>query len=189
MATKKTKGGGAKLSRSETVTVRFDPKLRYLAEIAARKHRRTMSSFIEWAVELSLSHVEMSHEEGDNLDDYRRAISVMDATDSLWDVDEADRFTKLARQFPDLLNHEEQVLWKLICENGFLWKGRFGSQGVWVWEAGPYAAPIKTRLRDHFDTFKSVAAGELPRSALPVWRKRGQPTDGGESIENEPEQT
>jgi hypothetical protein len=186
MATKKPKGGGAKLSRSETVTVRFDPKLRYLAEIAARKHRRTLSSFIEWAVEYSLSQVEISHEEGDSPDDYRRAIYIKDAADSLWDVDEADRFTKLACQFPDLMIHEEQVLWKLICENGFLWKGRFGSQGEWAWETGPYATPIKSRLRDHFDTFKSVAAVELPRSALPVWRQKGKPTEG-ENIENHPE--
>ena len=35
------KSGGGKLSRSETVTVRLDPKLRYLAELAARIHRRT----------------------------------------------------------------------------------------------------------------------------------------------------
>jgi hypothetical protein len=44
------KGGGGKLSRSETVTVRLDPKLRYLAELAARLHRRTLSSYIEWAI-------------------------------------------------------------------------------------------------------------------------------------------
>jgi hypothetical protein len=37
----KRKGGG-KLSRSETVTVRLDPKLRYLAELAALKQRRTL---------------------------------------------------------------------------------------------------------------------------------------------------
>ena len=44
------KGGGGKLSRSETVTVRLDPKLRYLAELAARLHRRTLSSYVEWAI-------------------------------------------------------------------------------------------------------------------------------------------
>ena len=48
MAKERTaKGGGAKLSRSETVTVRLDPKLRYLAELGARSQRRTVSSFIE----------------------------------------------------------------------------------------------------------------------------------------------
>ena len=43
--------------KSEVVTVRLDPKLKYLAELAARKHRRPLSSYIEWAVEQSLSRV------------------------------------------------------------------------------------------------------------------------------------
>src|SRR4051794_21564371 len=49
--------GGAKLNRSETVTVRLDPKLNYLCELAARAQRRTKSSFIEWAVADSLRNV------------------------------------------------------------------------------------------------------------------------------------
>ena len=40
-----------KLNRSETVTVRLDPRLNYLAELAGRAQRRTKSSFIEWAVQ------------------------------------------------------------------------------------------------------------------------------------------
>lgn len=38
------------MTRSETVTMRLTPKLRYLAELAARKHRRTLSSYIEWVL-------------------------------------------------------------------------------------------------------------------------------------------
>ena len=53
MPRRKRDGGTPK--RSEVVTVRLDPKLKYLAELAARKHRRPLSSFIEWAVEQSLS--------------------------------------------------------------------------------------------------------------------------------------
>ena len=54
------KGGGSKLSRSETVTVRLDQKLRYLAELAARKYRRTLSSFIEWAIEDTFNRIMLS---------------------------------------------------------------------------------------------------------------------------------
>lgn len=124
MATEKPEGkrkfGGGKLSRSETVTVRLDPKLRYLAEIAARKQRRTLSSFIEWAVEESLSTVNLVEEDGDDQDSYHRALSVWGATDCLWDVDEADRFVKLATQFPDLMTYEEQAIWKTINEETYL---------------------------------------------------------------------
>ena len=69
MAEEKRKGGGGKLARSETVTVRLDPKLRYLAELAARKQRRTVSSFIEWAVEQSFSGVNLYQGTGYNGDE------------------------------------------------------------------------------------------------------------------------
>src|SRR4051794_40960280 len=90
--------------RSEIVTVRFDPKLKYLAELAARKHRRPLSSYIEWAVEQSLSQV-VIQESRDG-----ESLSVADAerTDALWDLDEPDRIIRLAIRYPDLLTHEEQ---------------------------------------------------------------------------------
>lgn len=43
-----------KPARSVTVTARLDRRLRYLAEIAARAQRRTLSSFIEWAIRDSI---------------------------------------------------------------------------------------------------------------------------------------
>jgi len=111
------KVGGGKLSRSETVTVRLDPKLRYLAELAARKHRRTLSSYIEWAIEESLGKVVLA-DEGEQCKQ-----TVLKESSTLWDVDEADRFAKLALNYPDLLTHEEQVLWKIILEVDRFWDG------------------------------------------------------------------
>jgi hypothetical protein len=97
--------GGGKLSRSEVVTVRLDPKLRYLAELAARKQRRTLSSFIEWAIEQSLAEVKLT-----------QTATVADKAVALWDVDECDRFIKLALHDESLLNYREQVLWKCLQE-------------------------------------------------------------------------
>lgn len=103
----KAKKGGAKLTRTETVTVRLDPKLRYLAELASRKQRRTLSSYIEWAIEHSLKN-DLIH------DDYNNNETFLDAANRLWDVSEVDRFIQLAQSFPNLLTHDEQVLWKLL---------------------------------------------------------------------------
>jgi hypothetical protein len=36
--------------RSITVGVRLDPRLHYLAVLAARKQRKSLSSFLEWVV-------------------------------------------------------------------------------------------------------------------------------------------
>ena len=121
MAEEKRKGGGGKLARSETVTVRLDPKLRYLAELAARKQRRTVSSFIEWAVEHSFGNVDLYQGTGYNGDN---SVSVEDASASLWDIDESERFVKLAISYPDLLNHDEQVRWKVLTDSGILTPAR-----------------------------------------------------------------
>jgi len=102
-------GGGSKLNRTETVTIRLDPKLRYLTELAARRQRRTVSSFIEWAIEHALPAVRL--EEGPP------EVTDLDlASVILWDPDEADRLAKLALYYPGLLTYEEEVLWKLIQE-------------------------------------------------------------------------
>ena len=161
--TEKRKGGG-KLARSETVTVRLDPKLRYLAELAARKQRRSLSSYIEWAVEDSLARV-LLHE------DMNSRTSVADESITLWDVDEADRFAKLAFAHPDLMTHDEQVRWKLIRENGALWRGRYnGPQEEFTW------TPIEEdlvleNLRRHWSVLCDVASGALGKESLPPWAK------------------
>lgn len=162
----KRKGGGGKLARSETVTVRLDPKLRYLAELAARKQRRTLSSFIEWAVEDSLNRVLV--EEGFD------GASIADQAEKLWDVDEADRFAKLALRYPYLLTHDEQVVWKLVYENGTLWRGRYaGPNNEWTWKVTEEAL-IFDRLREHWNQFIAVAQGQADKSVLPTWVKRKQ---------------
>jgi hypothetical protein len=99
------KTGGGKLSRSEVVTVRLDQKLRYLADLAARKQRRTLSSFIEGAIERALAEVKLSE-----------TSTVEQAAGKLWDIDESDRFVKLAFFDENLLTYDEQVIWKLIQE-------------------------------------------------------------------------
>lgn len=104
------KSGGAKTSRSETVTVRLDPQVRYLAELAARSQRRTLSSFTEWAVEEGLKNTVVfpNREVGNK--------TVSDLRGQLWDPIESERFLKLATTLPSFLTHNEQLLWKLICD-------------------------------------------------------------------------
>lgn len=118
-AAKNRKGGGAKTTRSETITVRVEPKIRYLAEIAGRKQRRTLSSFIEWAVEESLGLVILD-DRIDQEDGHMFPASVADLTDEVWHVDDAERFARLAINFPGLLTSEEEERWQFIKECGFL---------------------------------------------------------------------
>jgi hypothetical protein len=146
---------GPALSRSEVVTVRLDPKLRYLADLAARKQRRTVSSFIEWAIERGLDSVHLSS--------VNNAETVWGESDSLWDVDEVDRFVNLALRYPELLNHDEQVLWKLIKENSWFWRGN-DVNGEWRYNISAQSI-IFARVRDYWDVFKSAAAGDADARA------------------------
>ncbi len=167
----KKRGGGGKLSRSETVTVRLDPKLRYLAELAARKQRRTLSSFIEWAIEESLKNVRL-----DNKGESSESIASMSG--ELWDLDEPDRFAKLAIRYPEMLTHDEQVLWKLIRENGSLWKGHYENahdnstiyRYRWTWQVCLDNLFFE-RLRKSWQAFCSVVYENGSTDKLPTWIK------------------
>jgi hypothetical protein len=165
----KARTGGAKLARSETVTVRLDPRLRYFAELAARTQRRTLSSFVEWAIEQSLSNICLEDSKGDF-----REPSIAGVMPSLWDVDEADRFAKLALRYPETLLHEEQVLWKLIRENGCLWKGQFDQNtNQWTWRVS-LENLVFERLRKYWDALCSVAYDDGSKELLPTWTKQKQ---------------
>lgn len=157
-------GAGGTLSRSETVTVRLDPKLRYLAGLAARIHRRTLSSYIEWSIESSLS---------DNmLTGGHNGPSIKDESEHLWDVDDADRFAKLALRYPHLLTHEEQVRWKLIRENGSVWSGNYngGPLNEFTWSVDEDSLRYP-RLREHWATFCAVAESREGHDKLPAWER------------------
>jgi hypothetical protein len=162
----KRKSGGGKLTRSETVTVRLDPKLRYLAELAARRQRRTLSSYIEWSIEDSLRSTVL---------DSNGQVTLADEAAALWDVDDADRFAKLAVRYPDLLTHEEQVKWKLIRENGYVWRGQY-AKGTrkWTWDVTERSL-IFERLREHWAAFSAAADGSATDVELPDWKKVDTP--------------
>ncbi|MDY7097967.1 MAG: hypothetical protein SXU28_07505 [Pseudomonadota bacterium] len=165
------RAGGAKLKRSETVTVRLDPKLNYLCELASRAQRRTKSSFIEWSVAevLKTVHIPEATKYDAEIGDVRPP-SISEEASSLWHVDEADRVVALGFHAPALMTHDEQIIWKLIKENGHLWKGRYDSLGEWSWELHEHAL-IKERLRVHWEKFKAVAAEEASLETLPAWQK------------------
>lgn len=167
---KLARAGGAKLNRTETVTVRFDPKLNYLCELASRAQRRTKSSFVEWAVAEALKNVELPEviefEDFDN----PRHVTISEKSGELWEVDDAERLVALALIAPALLAHDEQLIWKLIKENGAVWKGRYDGSDEWTWDTKSTSL-IRDRLRENWEKFKAVAAGELPKDQLPTWNK------------------
>jgi hypothetical protein len=122
-------------------------------------HDRTVSSFIEWAIERALSHVILAV-------DADEVVNLDLASAILWDPDEADRFAKLALYYPDLLTYEEEVLWKVIEECEALWRDDFNHRrGLPLREK--VAMLRYPALRTHWETLNKVAAGEADPSILP----------------------
>jgi hypothetical protein len=155
------KGGGAKLNRSETVTVRFDPKLRYLAELAARRHRRTLSSFVEWAVEKALGDVVL-----DSGDDWH--TSLLDGAPKLWAIHPAERFLRLAQQFPELMSYEEEVIWNAIQSLEALnsWKDADGKNHVQIVTFRSNNKPDVETVKNCWKQLVAYASGELSEKEL-----------------------
>ena len=160
----KRKGGGGKLSRSEIVTVRMDSQLHYLAELAARKHRRTLSSFIEWAVQQSFKTVELYHGNGQ---DYDESVFLSDMESKLWDVDQSERFVRLAIRYPDLLTHEEQERWKMLTDSQLLSPATERRNGQRVWDWSKLEDVVFPVLRRHWVAL--LVAHEAGTEASKKW--------------------
>ncbi len=151
-----------KKKRTETVGFRLEPKLRFAAELAARKQRRSLSSFIEWAVEEATKNVTLGNNQrtGDKQTAY-------DAMQTVWDVDKADRFIRLSSSFSNLLTHDEEVLAKLITSSAWFWKGKYNDEGKWTWETDPDRKLIYDRLRENWEMLVKVSKGELSKDEIP----------------------
>jgi hypothetical protein len=169
MEQKKRDGRGGRLTRSETVTVRFDPKLRYLAELGARTQRRTLSSFVEWAVEAALDRIILSIDI-----DNDTARTIENEAGKLWDIDEAERLVRLAILYPGLLTYQEQEIWKMLNDSGLFGKAKSRDENervVWDWTV--LEDWVFPRLRLHWGKFMEVASGEKERWDLPTWFSDG----------------
>lgn len=84
--------------RSELVTIRFDPRTKYLMELAARTQHRSTANFVEWAVAKALDEVKT-----------QSGRSVQEAMPDVWDVDPQERIKKLAAFDRSLLTFDEEV--------------------------------------------------------------------------------
>ena len=74
-----------------------------------------------------------------------------------------------------MLTHEEQIIWKLIRENGYFWYGDW-HDGIFEWlvEEDNF---IFERLREHWESVKLVASEEKLKSDLPFWNKSKKDDD------------
>ncbi len=96
-----TQKRGSKLNKTETVQVRFDPKLKWACELLAAKERRTLSSLVEWVMEKAVREMIITSDEG-------KPITAWQVLEKSWDEETISRLTRLAITYPDLLTNTER---------------------------------------------------------------------------------
>lgn len=165
MAIKAPKGSGSKLGRTETVSIRLDPRLNYLCELAARSQRRTKSSFIEATL---AEHIQTQIINKWREPNYGEPDTFGDRADVLWHVRESQRLVSLGIVAPELMTFEEQQVWALIEENGFFWRGQWKG-GVWRFEVC-LEGITRDRVDEYWEDLLAVAVGEKTADVLPKAR-------------------
>jgi len=118
------KKGGGKLGRSEIVQVRFDPQLRFAAELAARAEKRTLSSYIESAVFKNIQTVPVDLLVKNLLFANRNSSNPLllpELVIKLWNADEVLRFLNIVHYAPLLLSPEERLRWNFIKKERSYW--------------------------------------------------------------------
>lgn len=179
---RKKKGGGGKLNRSEIVQARLNPKLRFVAEIMARYERRTLSSLFEGLLEKAMKNyvVDALVHEKEQIslllfgESYPQRIQLKDLIESIWSVEDADRFASFAMCLPDLLTEEEAQVWSLIRSTPYFWEhfeinieNKSGATvGKDVWPITTYRGLIREHIREHWDLLNAIARGEEPKEKL-----------------------
>jgi hypothetical protein len=167
MARKVKERGGGRLSRSETVTVRLDPRLNYLCELAARVERRTKSSFIEAMLDQKVHETRLNPRGSEE--------TIGSLANELWHVDDYKRLIAIAERAPHLMTLEEQQIWAVIEDADYFWYGRWqflSEEEIFYHGADFQPHPIQERIRDLWSVILKVASGEEDREILP--RRRGE---------------
>ncbi|QWL80231.1 hypothetical protein [Aeromonas hydrophila] len=101
-----------KNTTSVNMTLRLDPRSKYLIDLLTRQQKRTITGVIEWAVERAGAETTFDNDRG---------ISFLEVIDSLWSTDESVRLANLALARPDLLDYDELRIWETIKASPDLW--------------------------------------------------------------------
>lgn len=164
------RAGKKRMQRTETVSIRLDPRLNYLCELAARSQRRTKSSFIEAAIAEKIDHMQINAWRDDD-----RSLSLGDRADYLWHVRDSERLVSLGFAAPHLMTFEEQEIWAAICERGHFWRGDWvpdGNYEEWRWTCDERSI-VRERVAENWEALIAFAEGdESALNSIPVVDER-----------------
>ena len=124
------RGSGGKFHRSEIIQTRFNPKLRFIAELMAKHQGFSLSRLIEQvmiqaAEEYKLDVLSSRKAQTDAYlfaERHPTKMTVRAVGDRIWSPNAAERFVMTALYLPDLLTVDEWQLWRWIKETAWFWQ-------------------------------------------------------------------
>ena len=157
------------MKKSQMVSLRLDPRMRYLAGLAAKRQHITLTEFIHRAIEQAFHAIPVARGLG----------SIADYGEWLYDFDEITRFVRLAHSFEDLLDRDELLIWKVIRDNKYFWNNEPWTFPVVLEKplsTGSRHPPpvIRTpspdieKIRKHWKQIIAVAREDAPPDTLPA---------------------
>lgn len=111
MATKKATNKSSNPTIS--VSLRIDPKTKYLIDLLARDQKRTITGVIEWAIERAAAQERFDNDSNTFYDE---------VIDDLWSTDESIRLITLALSKPSLLDYDQTRIWETIQASPDFWR-------------------------------------------------------------------
>ena len=130
--------------KNENLTVRIDAQTRHALDLLARTRRGSISDLVVEQVR------EVTARELPKVTVQGKRVPLMDA---VWDVFPQDRLVKLARVAPQLLNDEEQKLWRVISEDRGYWTKASAPD---FWMIRRHWKQIQQKVREYEESVSEV---------------------------------
>lgn len=138
MAKRKPNQGARK---TETLTLRLDPKAKFTIDMLARIRRQSITAVIESAID------DIASDQDVKFNDQGKTAtwSLGSAITAIWSTDEAERFANLCYFTPELLTYEERRTWETILESRCFFESA-ATQSATFWKPMDRSIDL-TRLR------------------------------------------
>lgn len=104
--------------KTETLTLRLDPKVKAMIEIISRIRRQSITGVVEAAIEEIAFDLDAPYFfDGKTLNSSLGAIF-----SDIWSSDESERFINMCYHLPSLMTYEEQRIWETIKSSRCFWE-------------------------------------------------------------------
>lgn len=132
--------------KTETLTLRLDPKVKMMIELISRIRRRSITGVVEAAIEEVAYDTGVPYFDDGRINNHPLGSILSD----VWSTDESERFINMSYRFPTLLTYEEQRIWETIKSSAVFLRSASTSLST-DWEIEAIGALDREMIRRYWD--------------------------------------